>query len=238
MTLDTTRADTREATDAFLSDGYLADNTPRAQRLSVAIYRLLAKAEPVSIADLSDALGWPEADVRALLGSFPASVLDRDARDRIVAFIGLSLTPSAHSFELDGHRLYTWCVLDALFLPEILGKAAVLATRCPATGAPLRVALAPDRIVEASPESAVMSVVAPDAGRCRDDLRGAFCNHVSLFSGPDAFAVWAADRAGVASVSLAEAHAMGRRRNAARFADIRLDRAAPSAPSKQSGGRS
>lgn len=214
----------------FFSEGYLLDNTERVQELSVAIYRLLADGVPVTSAQLSNRLGWTETEVEDELASFPESVIDNDHRGRIVAFTGLSLAPTSHLFEVDGQKLYTWCVLDALFLPEILGKSARLTTRCPVSGEQVRIELSRDRVIAASPASAVMSIVAPDGKACRNNLRGAFCNHVSFFSGPEAFATWAANRSGVGSVSIADAHEMGRRRNAVRYPDVRLNGAVKTEP--------
>jgi hypothetical protein len=64
-----------------------------------------------------------------------------------------------------------------------------------------------------------MSIGAPDRAACCDNLRGAFCNHVNFFVDETAFRDWAADRSGVASVSLPEAHDLARRRNHHRHGD-------------------
>ncbi len=207
---------------AFLSDGYLDDNSADVQRLSVALYRLLAAGQPVALPALANALEWEASRAEAVLRALPPSALERDNHDNITAFIGLSLKPTDHRIEVEGKTLHTWCVLDALFLPEILQKTVQVTTQCPATGAAIHVTLAPDRIVASEPEYAVMSIVAPDGKTCRDNLRGAFCNHVNFFADRAAFDEWANDRPGAAGVSLADAHAMGRRRNAARYPDIEM----------------
>lgn len=210
------------AVDAFLAQGYLAENTADTQRLSVAAYRLLARGAPVSAAALAEISALSEAQVSALLDALPQSVLDRDAEGRITGFIGLSLAPSAHRFTTGGQSLHTWCVLDALFLPEILGQGATVTTRCPASGETITLELAPERIISASPSGVVMSVVAPDVQSCREDLRGAFCSHVNLFAGAEIFADWAKARPGAACVSLAEAFDLARARTRERYPDIDL----------------
>lgn len=206
----------------FLADGYLARNTPDIQRLSLATYRLLALGQPVSVSVLEKKLNVREGEVSALLDTFPPSVLERDDEGSIVAFIGLSLSPTPHRFVLDGRTLYTWCVLDALFLPELLGERARVATTCPGSGTAIALEIAPDRIVASNPPGVVMSTVAPDAEACRDDLRGAFCSHVSLFAGAESFAVWAKAHPGVDCIPLAEAFDLARARNRERYPVIDL----------------
>ncbi|MCZ6858837.1 MAG: organomercurial lyase [Alphaproteobacteria bacterium] len=212
----------RNSIGAFLSEEYLAENTAGNQRLSVAAYRLLARGSAVSTADLAKALTKAEAHVSTLLDLLPPSVLDRDADGRITAFIGLSLAPTAHSFTIGAQKLYTWCVLDALFLPEILGERASVATICPASGQAINLELTPTRIVAERPAGVVMSVVAPDAQSCRENLRGAFCSHVNLFAGANIFDDWAKARPGVAYIPLVEAFDLARMRNRERYPDIDL----------------
>ncbi len=208
----------------FLAEGYLARNTRDIQRLSLATYRLLALGRPVSMSLLEEKLDVPKGEVSALLDALPPSVLERDDEGSIVAFIGLSLSPTAHSFVLGERTLYTWCVLDALFLPELLGERARVATNCPSSGGAITLEVAPDRIVASSPPGVVMSVVAPDAEACRDNLRGAFCSNVNLFANAESFASWAKERTGVACVPLAEAFDLARTRNRERYPDIDLAR--------------
>lgn len=207
---------------AFLSEGYLAENTADTQHLSVAAYRLLARGAAVSKAALAEAVDKTEAHVSALLDALPPSVFDCDVDGRITAFIGLSLAPTAHSFTVGAHKLYTWCVLDALFLPEIIGEHASVATTCPASGQAINLEIAPDRIVASSPPGVVMSFVAPDAQSCRENLRGALCSHVNLFAGTNIFVDWAKSRPGVAYIPLVEAFDLARMRNRERYTDIDL----------------
>lgn len=207
---------------AFLSDGYLPENGADVQRMSVAIYRLLARGEPVTRAALATALAVSSAAVDGTLAGFPPSTIERDESGRIVGFVGLGLTPTEHRFEVMDHVLYTWCAFDALFLPEILDAPARLTTRCPATGAEIHVALTSAGLAEATPPEPVMSMITPDAAACCDDLRGAFCRHVSLFRDGEAFSAWARSTGELGCVSLPEAVALARRRNAARYGDIAL----------------
>ncbi len=86
-----------------------------------------------------------------------------------MAFHGLGSSPTLHRFEVDGRRLYTWCVFDALFLSQVLGKVAELSTRCPVGGDGIEVRIAIDRLEYVRPAAIVMSIVAPDG---RTDVIG------------------------------------------------------------------
>ena len=211
-----------EEAGRFLVDGYLVDNAPEIQRASVAIYRLLAQGAPVDRDALAAALGLAPAAAAALVARFPESVRRLDGEGRLVAFIGLDLAETDHRFEVAGRVLHTWCVLDALFLPEILGEHAVLTAVCPATGEAIRVEVGPAALGRAEPAQAVMSLVAPAGSDCGNDLRGAFCRHVNLYRDAAACERRIGDRRGTAWITLADAFLLARRRNAGRFADIAL----------------
>jgi hypothetical protein len=69
------------------------------------LLRRLAQGEPVEPpsagSELATALArWPN--------------VERDSHGRVVAFSGLSLTPSAHRLTVNRRVLYTWCAWDTL----------------------------------------------------------------------------------------------------------------------------
>jgi len=215
-------ADTREAFVEYLEQGLLTLNTPEIQRASVALYRLLSRGAPVTTHQLAAACGLSHDSTGRLLAEFPATSLVRNMHGAVTAFGGLSLSPTPHRFIAGRVELHTWCVLDALFLPEILGKPAKLLTHCPASGMEIAADLEPGSVRSARPSGIVMSILAPDRNACCANLRTAFCDRVNLFSDRRAFATWAQDRAGMGSVSLSEAQLLARQRNAARYPDIEL----------------
>lgn len=212
----------KSAKRRFFETGYLKDNPVELQRLSVAIYRLLLGGAPITLSRIAAATGIGEARVDALFALIPDSAFDHSDDGEISAFIGLSTRPANHEFITGGRTLYTWCVFDGLFLAEATGKEATIATRCPATGAEIRVDLSPTGIIGATPEEPVMSLINPDIDACCNDLRGAFCNHVNFFASEAAFGDWAEDKPEYAPVTLQAAHAMAQKRNRQRYPDIDL----------------
>ena len=214
--------DLRAAFVRYLEQGLLLANTPEIQRVSVALYRLLGRGLPATREALGAACGFPQERIGQLLKELPPTGLELDARGDVVAFGGLSLAPTHHRFVAGGVELHTWCVLDALFLPEILGKGAILVTHCPASGAELTVELSPGEVCAARPSGTVMSIIGPDREACCANLRNAFCDKVNLFRDAPTFAGWAGEREDVGCVTLSEAQEFARHRNALRYPDVDL----------------
>jgi alkylmercury lyase len=215
--------DGRKAFADYLKRRVLTVNTPELQKLSVTLHKLLGRGAPVTREQLGIRCGLPTERIDELLLEFPPTNFGLDERGQIIAFGGLSLVPTYHRFHMEDVELYTWCVFDALFLPEILGKRATLVTHCPASGTELIVELAPGEVSSASPPGCVMSIVTPDSKACCDNLRKAFCDHVNLFKDEQTFVASPRGRQGVGYVTLQEAQLFARHRNALRYPDVALN---------------
>jgi alkylmercury lyase len=214
--------DARGAFADYLERRVPVPNTPQMQKRSVALYRLLGNGAPATRDQLGAACGISREQVAQLLLEFPPTTVTLDACAAVIAFGGLSLSPTPHRFFTHEAKLHTWCVFDALFLPEVLDKPATLVTHCPGSGVELRVELAPGEVRVARPADCVMSIVTPDDEACCANLRKAFCDHVNLFRGEQAFIAWSQGRRDVACVTLREAQLLARRRNLLRYPDVEL----------------
>lgn len=97
------------------------------------VLRLLARGRPVDPDDIAAATGRPPADVLAALRQQPS--VEWDEAGRVVG-LGLTLRPTPHRFEVDGRTLFTWCALDTLVFPALLGArhVAVSGHRGPGPG--------------------------------------------------------------------------------------------------------
>lgn len=219
--------DTHAAFTDYLTRRLLAVNTPEMQRLSVALYRLLGRGAPVEHEKLGAACGISAERATQLLSEFPPTTVALDERGAILAFGGISLVPTHHRFVCKDVELYTWCVFDGLFLPEILGETATLVTHCPGSGAELTVELAPGKVRAARPSDCVMSIVSPDIKACCDNLRKAFCDHVNLFKDERTFRIWSRNRQDVGCLTLEEAQLFARERNAMRYPDVEMRATCP-----------
>lgn len=172
--------------------------------VSQQLNRLLAQGQPVSIDQLALTLNLPYDQVTALLHQSPH--IEYDELGNIVG-AGLSLVPTPHRFQVNGHDLFTWCAMDTLFFPMILQQTAQVASQCPVTQEWVKLTVTPERIEHLEPPSAMVSVVIPEEACC--NIRSDFCNHVHFFSSPEAAATWQTTHPGVVILPVAEAYRVG-----------------------------
>jgi alkylmercury lyase len=176
--------------------------------LAVALLRGLAGGDPVTDNELAAATDRDQAQVTAGLARWPN--VHRDEHGRVIAFSGLSLRPTAHRFGLGERQLFTWCAWDTLFLPALLDQTARVRSRCPVTGAEVRLTIEPERIRDYHPETLLVTFP-PSAAVSTADITGSFCCHVHFLAGPDAADEWLRHRPGTTALTLDEAFELGRR---------------------------
>lgn len=128
----------------------------------VAVVRELAKGRAVSREVLAASLGWSPERLAELLEY--ASSTEYDDHGNIVGY-GITLRKTAHAFEVDGRRLYTWCALDTLMFPVLLGKTAAVFSRCASTGVPIVLSVAPYELRFVEPAGVVISLLLPETSR-------------------------------------------------------------------------
>lgn len=156
----TSESDRRQAEDA--------EAAQRSVAFADAALALLAQGRPVSHEAVARTSGLPPAKVE----EFFAEVKERGGEfDESGKLVGLELTlnPTLHRFLLDGRTLYTWCALDAIFLPGLLGKTAEVESTCPETGREIRLTVTSDGVADYSPASTVLSITVPGHSCRRED---------------------------------------------------------------------
>ncbi len=173
---------------------------PEVQRASIALYRQLARGRPVPPEDVAS---------RERLESSALSPVEYDEQGRVVAFGGLSLEPTPHRFEVSDQSLYTWCALDALFLPHVLGLPARIESTCPISGRQVRLRVGPEGLEASEPSDALMSLVVPGA-RLKGNVRSNLCCHVHFFASEDAAHTWISDHTGSTLLPVSEASELAR----------------------------
>lgn len=160
--------------------------------LSLTLLRLLGQGQPVPLPTLAAHLHQTEEAVSQSLQSL--SNVERDEHGQIVAAVGLSLLPTPHHFTVAGRPLYTWCALDTLMYPAVLGTSATVTSPCPITGAPIHLQVTLSGVQQLDPPDAVMSLVIPDAEASSCNIRGSFCNIVHFFASREAAEAWASQQ--------------------------------------------
>ena len=145
---------------------------------------LLAGGKPASPEEIAAASCKSPEEVRAALDQFPSAEWDEQGR---VAGLGLTLRPTPHRFEVQGHTLFAWCALDALLFPVLLGQPASIESPCRGTGEPVRVQVTPAGIEAVEPPSAVVSIV---AAQDLASVRSVGCNNTDFFHSSEAASRW------------------------------------------------
>ena len=189
-----------------LADGLRAVSAQRPE-LAGQLLWLLAEGRPVSPEQIAEALCISREEAINILRESPGVELDDE--DSVVGCFGLSLTPTPHHFRLGDHELFTWCALDALFLPIVLNQSARVESSCAVTGNRVLVAVSPDAIQGVEPASAVMAIIVPEASEVCRDVRGAFCDKVHFFSSSDTASVWVTEHKGATILSVNDAYRLG-----------------------------
>jgi alkylmercury lyase len=126
MSIDASHLATRLT--ATLSSGH---GTPGPGWLWPTLLRQLATGRPVTLNDLAQHSGRSSAEVRDKLAAL--SDTEYDEQGRVIGH-GITLRPTPHHFTVEGHQLYTWCALDTLIFPTILGRPARVSRRHRAAG--------------------------------------------------------------------------------------------------------
>ncbi|MBT2419388.1 organomercurial lyase MerB [Streptomyces sp. ISL-22] len=194
--------DTRQFTDRFVA------SLTSAPGLHMWIVRplqtLLATGEPVTHAALAAQAHRIEGEIRQALAAMPDT--EYDAQGRIIGF-GLTFNPTPHRYETGGHTFYTWCALDTLAFPAVLGHTATVTSPCRATGEPVRLTVTPDGPTDVEPTTAVVSLVTPEAP---SSVRTSFCNQVHFFTSADAAKGWLTAHPDARVLPVADAFEIGR----------------------------
>jgi alkylmercury lyase len=186
---------------------HLADSLrSRNDALCLQMTRLLIEGRPVPPARLAATLGRSTEQVTEVLAHL--TDVERDEDGNVVGW-GLTLIPTPHQFQVDGHLLYTWCAFDALSYPPLFKQEAKITSICPVTDVPVLLSIAHTGIVNLIPESAVISLKIPVPFEGDDGGRATFCHQGHFFASPDAAARWQTTHPGTQIFSVEDAYQLG-----------------------------
>ena len=102
--------------------------TPELQRVSLELYHLLAKGQPVAMEQLAQTVSMTSDKVADILSRW--SGVYYNAAGGVIGYWGLALSKTPHCIEVNGRRLYTWCAGDSLFIPGPLGTTTHVESTC------------------------------------------------------------------------------------------------------------
>jgi alkylmercury lyase len=167
------------------------DLDPSQQRLALATYCLLGEGRPFRPEELARRGNLQTEEVASFFDEWP--MVQRDRQGRVVAFGGLTLEPTSHVLEVDGRTLHTWCALDTLFLPELLGRPARIRSTSPETGETISLTVDGAGVQDVAPEGAAMTLHEV-GGFDLQDVVGTFCCYVHFFASEQAARLGRAER--------------------------------------------
>jgi alkylmercury lyase len=150
-------------------------------------------------------LGLTLKEIQAFLHSSDVRV---DQEGHIIG-LGLSFQPTQHQFHLDEKTLYTWCALDTLAFPALLGRTARVISSCPATGQEIHLTVTPQGIADLSPAGAVVSVRLPGEDTDICHVQEDICNDGYFFVSREVASTWPSLHPKAVLLSLEEAAELG-----------------------------
>lgn len=190
-------------TTTEVTERLTSGDTGLAGWLWLPLIRRLADGDPVDISDLTTDTGRSADDIRAALAAVPDT--EYDGSGRIIGQ-GLTLRATPHRFEVDGEPLYTWCALDTLIFPSLLGRAARIQSAYQTTGTPVKISVSPTGVTSVEPSTAVVSLVNPED---MSAVRSSFCNQVHFFASPEEAGPWLKAHPGGSVILVDEAYRLG-----------------------------
>ncbi|WP_028272478.1 organomercurial lyase MerB [Arthrobacter sp. UNC362MFTsu5.1] len=170
-----------------VTDRLASSETGMQPWLWLPLLKLISLGDPVDAADLAAATGRPVEEVRAALEAMTDA--EYDGSGRIVG-MGLTQRATRHRFEVDGEQLYTWCALDTLIFPTLLGASARIESAYDSASTPVRLRLGSAGVTGVEPATAVVSLINPED---ISSVRSSFCNQVHFFASPEEAEPWLKD---------------------------------------------
>lgn len=158
------------------------------------ILKLLLKGRPLSPEQIASALQLSQEEVSRLL---QGAELDRDGN---VVGLGLSLVPTRHSYQIDGHQFYVWCAVDAILFPAFHQSSAVIESPDPISGETVRLTATPKGLQQIEPGTAVVSWAWLRRTGTLENIRTWGCDFTHFFTSAETASQYVAQHPGLVIV--------------------------------------
>jgi alkylmercury lyase len=178
-----------------------------AARLEILTYRALAEGYPVSAARLAALAGVPIELTEALFEHGKTLGGEWDEEGRLVGNV-LTLIPTQHRFRVNGKVLYTWCSLDAIHLPGLLGRPAEVDSVDPISGQAIHLDVPPDGEPTVTPAETVLTIVLSSGDR--SGPQSPLCQQMHFFVSHESASVWVRDHPGATIMPVEEVYQLVR----------------------------
>lgn len=174
----------------FENNGVPPEETTLAARLEILIYRTLAEGQPVSAARLAAAANVPIEIINTLFEQGKAQGGEWDAEGRLVGNV-LTLNPTQHRFRVNEIEMYTWCSLDAMHLPGLLGRKAEVESSDPVSGEKINLTIPPNSTPTYHPPGTVLSIMLTPGDR--NGPQSPVCSQMLFFAARGNAEIWIQD---------------------------------------------
>lgn len=167
----------------------------------IKLQKLLLEGQPVSPDRIAASLHLTGEELADLLGE-----AELDQAGNVVGF-GLSLVPTPHSYQVDGHEFYVWCAADAITFPLLHKRSAIIESPDPITGEKIRLTSTPEGVQEVNPVTTVVSWV--PGTNSPDHIRSRFCNFTHFFTSAATASEYVARNPGLVVVPIEQVFQIG-----------------------------
>jgi alkylmercury lyase len=192
----------------FENNGIPPEESTLAARLEILMLRTLANGNPVSAATLANAANVPIEIINTLFEQGMKQGGEWDDDGRLLGNV-ITLVPTQHHFKVDGKELYTWCSLDAMHLPGLLGQTAEVESSDPISGEVIHLTIPPDGEPTYDPPGTVLSIVL--SGGDRNGPQSPLCSQMHFFASRKTAMTWLKDHPGATIMTVEEAHQVVRK---------------------------
>ncbi len=138
-------------------------------------FSLIARGEPVEIADIAGAAGVPVDSVDKAL---EAARCERDEAGRLIDLYGMTLSPTLHRLEIESKIVYSCCALWAQVIPKLVDRIVKVESVDPNCRELVRLTISPRGVESVAPKGAVATMAVADQRAIDEDVGAAFCRNV------------------------------------------------------------
>jgi len=187
---------------------------PHESQFLIQVSQLVAEGQPVSFEQIQEIAKNIQMTSEEAT-TFAKQMGEVNREGNIVGWMGLSQQDHPHKFQINTHKMATWCAWDTLFLPLILRRTARVESTCPSTKELVHLTIRPDKVESFEPREAVISIVIPKIGKMGpesvEEIWMTFCHQVHFFISPAAASSWLSGKHIEASIlSVDEGYQLGK----------------------------
>ncbi|MBL4624948.1 MAG: hypothetical protein JKY42_07400 [Flavobacteriales bacterium] len=165
--------------------------------LFIEVQKQLLTGNPIAVGRVAKILDVTVEEANGIISQFG----ETNQEGEIVAFAGLSIVPTPHSFKVDGKQLFTWCAADALIFPSFFGVSAEIESIDPVNKQSINLVIKGKTIDFIQPESAFVSWV-DDVDM--KDIRNTMCKRIHFFVSEETATAWQKNNPGATILPAAE----------------------------------